>query len=410
MNRKAKRYTIIIILLAVIVFIAFRLLAGKNQVIEIKTEKVGRANINNTVTAVGTMEASVTVEVGTQVSGKINKLYADYNSRVKKGQLIALIDTETLESTLESSKAALDMAQAEYEYQKAGYARNKTLFEKKLIAQKEFDEAEYSYKSSRANLNAAKAKYNKDRTNLNYAYIYSPIDGIVLGKNVEEGETVAASFATPTLFTIANDLTQMEIEADVDEADIGQVKVGQRVEFTVDAFPDMTFNGKVIEIHLEPVENANVITYTVIIDAPNPKEILMPGMTANITFYVTEKKNIVVVPNRAFEFVPDISLLKAYQEMHPEIKVQIPSGNPPRKSGPVKTLWIKEQNTIFPKKIKVGETDEIYYEVLSGIEEGTEVIVSISSQLSEGRNTDSNGEKESGRSPFMPKPPGRNRK
>ena len=404
MNKKIKKYTILVVLLIIAAIVVLKFAKNKAKAVEIRTVKVSRADINKTVTATGTVEASVTVEVGTQVSGKINKLYVDYNSRVKKGQLIGLIDTEALESTLESSKASLDLATAEYEYRKANYERNKMLFEKKLIAQKEFDEVEYAYKTALANLNSAKAKYNKDKTNLNYAYIYSPIDGIVLGKNVEEGETVAASFETPTLFTIANDLTQMEIEASVDEADIGQVKLDQRVEFTVDAFPDMTFDGRVIEIHLEPVVSANVVTYTIIIDAPNPKQILMPGMTANVTFFVTEKKDIVVVPNRAFEFIPEPSAFKAYQDMNPGIEIRMKpkmSGKPA--SG--KILWVKDKNIIFPQEVKVGETDEINYEVLSGIEEGTEVIISMNSQLPQVNETNS----EKGRSPFMPTPPGRSR-
>ena len=400
-------YAVVIIGIIVVGFFIFRLLSSRKQVIQIETEKVGRATISNTVTATGTIKASITVEVGTQVSGKINKLYVDYNSVVKKNQLLAVLDTESLESTLEQSKATLDQAQAEYEYQKANFERYEQLIKKKLIAQTDFDQVEYNYKSANASLNSAKASYAKNKTNLDYAYIYSPIDGVVLERDVEEGETVAASFETPTLFTIANDLTQMKIEADVDEADIGQVKMDQRVEFTVDAFPDKTFNGKVTEIRMNPDEDASVVTYTVVIDAPNPDKILMPGMTASAVFYVTEKKDIVVVPNKALQFTPDEASLRTYQEAHPEVSVKMPSESSGSNPDTGKTVWVKTANSIYPQTVVVGETDEINYEVLSGINEGTDVIVSMTSVKGTIAGTNS---EESAKSPFMPTPPGRNNK
>jgi HlyD family secretion protein len=381
------------------------LLSPRKDSIQLKTEKIGRATISNTVTATGTLEAMVTVEVGTQVSGQINRVYVDYNSVVKKGQLIAQLDTQALKSTLEQSKATLDQAQAEYEYQQANYERYSQLISKKLIAQKDFDEVNYSYKSSIASLNSARASYEKNKTNLDYAYIYSPIDGIILERDVEEGETVAASFSTPTLFTIAGDLTQMEIEADVDEADIGQLRVGQRVEFTVDAFPGKTFDGEVTEIRLMAVEESNVITYTVVINAPNPEQILMPGMTANVVFYVTEKKDIVVVPNRAFDFSPDVPTLMAYQEANPQVKVTMPSPAPEVQSDSGKTVWIKKPDAVYPQTVITGETDEINYEVISGIQEGEEIIISMSSVSAKGKPADNAA---SAQSPFMPTPPGRN--
>lgn len=404
MNKKIIIYIVAILLVVSTVIFLLKIRSASPHPLNIETEKIGRADINNTVTATGTLEASVTVEVGTQVSGRINKMYVDYNSIVKKGQLLALLDTETLKSTLESSKASLDMAYAEFEFQKAKYQRNKILIEKKLISRKDFDEIEYAYKSATANLNSAKARYAKDKTNLGYAYIYSPINGIVLEKNIEEGETVAASFETPTLFTIANDLKQMKIEADVDEADIGQVKTGQRIEFSVDAFPDLVFHGKVVELHLMPVKNANVITYTVIINAPNPEQILMPGMTTNVTFFVTEKKNILAVPNRAFEFKPDITLLEACGKMG--LTLQYKPEFSSKKHDLERIVWIMEGDSIFKRKLKLGATDEINYEVLYGIEEGTEVIISMTTQLPDNNKK----EKTPGKSPFMPTPSGRNKK
>lgn len=378
--------------------------SGKASV-QFKSEKIGRGTISNTVTATGTLEAMVTVEVGTQVSGQISRVYVDYNSVVKKGQLIAQLDTQALKSTLEQSKATLDQAQAEYEYQKANYERYRQLIDKKLIAQKDFDEVNYSYKSSMASLNSAKASYDKNKTNLDYAYIYSPIDGIILERDVEEGETVAASFSTPTLFTIAGDLTQMEIEADVDEADIGRLRVGQRVEFSVDAFPGKTFDGEVTEIRMMAVEESNVVTYTVVINAPNPEKILMPGMTANVVFYVTEKKDILVVPNRALQFTPDPAVLQAYQDANPQIKVSVPA-SPETGTNEGETVWLKTNTAIYPQTVVVGETDEINYELISGVQEGDEVIISMTSVSAKDHT---GGESAGAKSPFMPTPPGQNR-
>jgi len=406
MNKKLVKYGIAGLAVIVITITAFRLMSGGAQSVELRTEKITRDNISNTVTATGTLEASVTVEVGTQVSGKIDKLFADYNSRVYKGQLIAMLDTETLKSTLESSKATLDLAQAEFEFQKTNYDRNKQLIDKKLISQSDFDQIEYNYKSSMANLNSAKAKYDRDKINLDYAYIYSPIDGIVLERTVEEGETVAASFATPTLFTIANDLTRMEIETAVDEADIGLVKVGQRVEFTVDAFPDQVFNGEVMEIHLMPVKSSSVVTYTIIINAPNPEQILMPGMTADVTFFVTEKVNIVVVPGQALEFSPDPQLLEVFHKTHPEIRITMPDENVMKYDDVTEVVWVKTPSSIYPQTIKTGETNELNHELLSGLEEGMEVIVSLTSQSPSTALTKTT----SGKSPFMPTPPGSSNK
>jgi len=400
--KKKLVYTIIVAAVVVIGLLAFKMFGSSATAISLKTEKVGRATISNTVTATGTIEATQTVEVGTQVSGRIDKIYVDYNSMVKKGQLIAVLDTQSLASNLRSAKASLDKAKAEFNYQKSTYERYQKLIEKKLIAQTDFDQVVYNYESSKASLSSADAQYKTAKTNLDYAYIYSPIDGIVLERDVEEGETVAASYSTPTLFTIANDLTQMEIEADVDEADIGQVKMNQRVEFTVDAFPDKVFEGSVKEIHLNPTDDESVVTYTVVIDAPNPDQILMPGMTANASFYVTEKKDIVTVPNLAVEFNPDMQVLAQYKETHPEVQIDMPTqgGNSTDK----KVVWVKDGNKIYSQEVKVGDTDEINYELLSGPKEGTEKIVSMTSISKK------EAKEEAARSPFMPTPPGGNKK
>ena len=448
MNKKIITYGIAVVIVAVVAVVILKKTGSKSTDVTLETANIGRATISNTVTATGTLQASITVAVGTQVSGKISKIYADFNDNVKKGQLLAVIDTENLLSTLESSKASLDLAQADYDYQQSLYERNKQLIEKNLIAQTDFDQTVYNYKSAQANLKSAQARYKSAKTDLEYAYIYSPIDGVVLERVVEEGETVAASYSTPELFTIANDLSQMEIEADVDEADIGQLKKGQRVEFTVDAFPDKTFNGEVTQIQLMPEESSNVVTYTVVIKAENPEKILMPGMTASVSFFVTEKKNILVVPNEAMEVNPTPDMVETYREKHPEISFQMhpenesgmqpynrdknngienpknkqANGNeriappstvennqmqePPQLPDNVKIVWVKKENVISPKMIETGETDEINYELIKGLNEGDEIVIAMTSTNPQQEGT---GNKQA-QSPFMPKPPGGNRK
>ncbi len=421
-----KKYIYIIIALVVlaVVFVFFKPFGKNEQKIEISTEKVSRGGINEIITATGTLEALETVEVGTQVSGIVESVFVDYNSVVKKGQLLAKIDETPLIATLEQSLSTVESAEAQVEYQKSEYERYKAMAEKKLIAQADYDLVVYNYKTAVASLKNAKLAYQKNKINLEYASIYSPIDGVILGREVDEGQTVAASFSTPTMFTIANDLTQMQVEADVDEADIGRLAQGQRVEFTVDAFPDLKFEGTVTEIRYQPVETSNVITYTVVIDAPNPDKKLLPGMTASVSFYVTEKKNILLVAAKALDLNPDPSLLMAYKEKHPEINLvmgpagaeggrpQPPAGgemggdfpnpadmqNQSDGEGTSKMVLLKEDNTIKTQLVKVGETNELYYEVLDGLKDGDEVIVSVEAT---GGNNASKASTATG-SPFMP--------
>ena len=375
------------------------------KTVTLETEQISKGDINEVITATGTLEALETVEVGTQVSGVIEKIYVDYNSQVKKGQLLAKLDETPLLAQLEQSKATVDQAEAEVQYQKATYERYQKLIEKKLIAQSDYDLVVYNYQKAVASLKQARSVYDKNKINLSYATIYSPIDGIILDRAVDEGQTVAASFNTPTLFTIVNDLTQMQVEASVDEADIGKVKTGQRVSFTVDAYPDLAFEGKVSQIRLQPVESSNVITYTVVIDAPNPDQKLMPGMTANASFFVTEKKAIVLLPSKALYFNPDQDLLTIYRENHPEINMQTTASSGESSKNNKKIVWIKKGNSIHTQQVELGETDEIYYEVLAGVKEGDEVLVDlVSSQIAEPEAP------EEARSPFMPQRPGSNRK
>ncbi|MFZ5939902.1 MAG: efflux RND transporter periplasmic adaptor subunit [Bacteroidota bacterium] len=405
-------------------FTAFKLSGKVRPVAELETVSIGRGDLSNITTATGTLEAIETVEVGTQVSGVIDHIYVDFNSEVKRGQILAKLDETPLLASLEQSKATVDNAQAELDYQKANYERIRILAEKNLIAESDFELAQYNYRKAEASLKNAQSVYDKNKINLAYATIYSPIDGIVLDRAVDEGQTVAASFSTPTLFTIVQDLTKMQVEASVAEADIGSIRQGQRVEFTVDAYPDLSFGGEVTQIRLQPVESANVITYTVIIDAPNPDKKLMPGMTANVSFYVTEKKNILLVPAQAIWFTPEPAKWEAYLKNHPEMSVdpgpQQDQGVPPASSQELtssplqnaeadrtneKTVWVVNGNHISPRKIKTGDTDEMYYELLSGLNEGDLLVSSVSSS-----ETVSTVKESEARSPFMPQRPGSNKK
>jgi HlyD family secretion protein len=400
-------------------FLVYRSIGKTKQSVSIETAKVERGTISNTVTATGTLEAVKTVEVGTQVSGVIEKIFVDFNSQVKKGQLLAQLDETPLIAQLEQTKASVDQAEAQVKYQKATYERYKALLAKKLIAQSDFDLAEFNYNIALGALNNAKSMYDKNKINLSYARIYSPIDGTVLDRAVEVGQTVAASFNTPTLFTIANDLTQMRVEAKVDEADIGQLVNGQRVEFTVDAFPARKFSGDVTEIRLQPVTSNNVVTYTVVIGAPNPENILKPGMTANATFYVTERKDILLVPAKAVRFTPDPAVMAAYMPpmggdgakasetpMPPMGGGAMPAGGAMTKekstNDSIQMVWIKSNNGLHPQRVTVGATDEINYEVVQGLKEGDEVVTSMTSSTTAQAGTANTTAK----SPFMPQRPG----
>ncbi len=396
---KKKRIIIItlsslILVAGAIIFQAFHR-GHSNYVFE--TEKVELGSVNITITATGTLEATNTVEVGTQVSGVIEKLHVDFNSEVKKGQLIAELDKSTLLSSLENAEADVNRAQAEYDYQESNLARMKVLMDQEMLADSDYDLAEYNYKTSKASLKSAKANFDKAKRNLSYATIYSPIDGVVLNRAVEEGQTVAASMNTPELYTITNDLSIMQVEADVDEADIGMVKLDQRVDFTVDAFPDDTFTGEVSEVRLQPTETSNVVTYTVIVTVNNPEQKLKPGMTASITDYVEEASDVLLLPGKAIRFQPDRELMIAYMKSLPED--QRPSGPPQRKqsmqgadgeqqvrmgapSGEEKDearqiVWVKEGSSIKPVPVETGINDGSNIEILAGLTEGDLVITSM---------------------------------
>ncbi|WP_294629954.1 efflux RND transporter periplasmic adaptor subunit [uncultured Bacteroides sp.] len=370
------------------------------------TATVSKGNISNSVTATGTIEPVTEVEVGTQVSGIIDKIYVDYNSTVTKGQLIAEMDRITLQSELASQRATYDGAKAEYEYQKKNYERNKELHEKSLVSDMDFEQALYNYQKAKSSYDSSKASLAKAERNLSYATITSPIDGVVISRDVEAGQTVASGFETPTLFTIAADLTQMQVVADVDEADIGGVEEGQRASFTVDAYPNDTFEGVVTQIRLGDAGSTGsassstntVVTYEVVISAPNPALKLKPRLTANVTIYILDKKNVLSVPNKALRFVPEQPLIGA------DDIVKDCEGK--------HKLWTREGNTFTAHPVEIGISNGVSTEIIGGIAEGTTVVseATIGSMLGEHAGFGPDKENGGERSPFMPGPPGSKKK
>lgn len=384
-----KKISKIWIALAVVVIIAVVawLLSGvkKEHPIMFETAKVDTATIQNSITATGSIEPVTSVTVGTQVSGIINKIYVDYNSTVTKGQVIAELDRTNLESELNTAKSNLTSAQSELNYQLANYNRYKTLYDKGLVSADDYESALLSYKKAKETVATSKETVQKAQTNLGYATITSPIDGVVLAKSVEEGQTVAASYSTPELFTIAKNLTDMQVVADVDEADIGDVKEGERVTFTVDAYPDDTFNGTVTQVRQEATTTNNVVTYEVVISAPNADLKLKPGLTANVTIYTAERKGVTSVPSKALRFQPSTETVgKAY-------KIQDCNGK--------NKLWTLEGKTLTAHSVQIGMSDGINTEILGGISKGTTVMKSIIEATEEETE-----ETETEQSPFAPGP------
>ena len=390
-----KRLSKIWIVIAVVVIAAMAsfLLSGnkKKEEVNFVTEAVAPANIVNSITATGTIEPVTSVTVGTQVSGIVSKLYVDYNSVVKKGQVIAELDKTNLISELNTAKANLASAQSSLNYQSANYSRYAALYKKGLVAGSDYDQARLTYQQARDQVATARESVQKAQTNLGYATITSPIDGVVLSKSVEEGQTVAASFSTPELFTIAQDLTNMQVVADVDEADIGNVKVGERVSFTVDAYPDDTFTGQVKQVRQEAITTNNVVTYEVVISAPNVDMKLKPGLTANVTIYTQEIKDVLSVLSKALRYTPA-------KETVGDKKIKDVS-NAKNK------VWTIEGNNVVAHSVSVGMTDGAHTQILSGIKQGQQVITGVSVQSDDPTAADGASTTES--SPFAPGPRGK---
>ncbi|MCI6504427.1 MAG: efflux RND transporter periplasmic adaptor subunit [Prevotella sp.] len=383
-----KKKIYIAIAIAVVAAAAIYLMAGgkKESGVTYGTAVVEKKNITTSVTATGTLEPVTSVTVGTQVSGIVDKLYVDYNSIVKKGQVIAELDKTNLRSELASAKAQLASAQSTLNYEKSNYERYKTLYNKGLISANDYENARLSYEKAVQTVRTANESVKKAETNLGYATITSPIDGVVLSKSVEEGQTVAASFNTPELFTIAQDLTKMQVIADIDEADIGDVHEGARVEFTVDAFPDDTFTGTVTQVRQQAITESNVVTYEVVISAENTDMKLKPGLTANVTIYTKEAKDVLSIPTKALQFSPNEKMLTKEQT------IQDCNGKD--------KVWILENNTFKAVAVTTGTSNGILTEIKSGLREGQKIVTEFS--INNTPTADGAGKNEN---PFMPKPP-----
>ncbi len=346
--------------------------------------EAAKQDIVNSVTATGTIEPVTSVDVGTQVSGVISKLYVDYNSVVKAGQVIAELDRTNLMSELSSAQASLKSAQSELDYQKTNYERYKALYDKGLISANDFEQARLSYVQAQQKTQQQKESVKKAQTNLGYATITSPIDGVVLSKEVEEGQTVASSFSTPTLFKIARDLTDMRVIADVDEADIGDVKEGQRVTFTVDAFPDDTFEGQVTQVRQEATTESNVVTYEVVISAPNDDLKLKPGLTANVVIFTMEAKDVLAVPSKALRFTPREAMLNSDETI--------------TDTDAKEKVWVKEGSNLKAVAVETGMTNGTLTQITKGLKPGTHVLTEVNAMQVEAEGEQQNS------NPFMPRP------
>ena len=390
--KKISKKVWIAVAVVVAILIAWSLFSGgkKESKVTFDTAKAEKTSISTSITATGTIEPVTSVTVGTQVSGIVSHLYVDYNSVVKKGQVIAELDRTNLISELNAQKASLASAQSSLNYQQSNFERYKTLYDKGLVSADEFESARLQYQQAKEQVAQSRESVQRAQTNLGYATITSPIDGVVLSKSVEEGQTVAASFNTPELFTIAQDLTNMRVIADIDEADIGGVKEGQRVTFTVDAFPDDSFEGAVTQVRQQATTESNVVTYEVVISAPNVDLKLKPGLTANVTIYTLEKNDVLAVPAKALRFQPNEALLQKGET------IEDCEGR--------SKVWTKEGNVFKAHKVETGTTNGVMTEILSGIAPGTEVLTDFN--ISGG---EMDMPEQQATNPFMPRPGNRNR-
>lgn len=366
---------------------------SEKQKIELETYTVEPTSMSEVVTATGTMESVTSVDVGTQVTGIIEHLYVDYNDTVKKGQLLAELEKTLLDSELKSADANMASAKASYEYAKKNYERDKALHNEQLISDYEFQTSQRDYDVARLSYEKSQADRVRAAKNLNYAEIYSPIDGIVISREVEVGQTVVSNMNVANLYVIA-DLDNMRVVGNVDEADIGQVKVGQHVTFTVDAYTNDTFSGTVTQVRLNPTTESNVVTYEVIVNAANPDHKLIPGMTANLTIYTLELNDIIAVPLKALKFEP-----RENNEKESSLQVPVPSEN---KEG--KSVWVVRDGKLIQTPVELGMMNSVYQQITSGLKQGDKVALQYN--VSMGMPQKSNKEE----NPFMPKPPGSNKK
>jgi len=424
MKRSYKRIIIILIIVVAVIVVWFFFLRKPEVPVTVVSAKPERGYIAQSVTATGKIEPEDTVMVGTQISGIIKNLYVDFNSKVKKGELIAELDKSLLQANVDQFKGNLQNAQSQLVFQKSNFDRQSQLYKVEAISKADYDSALNSYNAAKSNVSSAQAQVRSAEKNLSYADIYSPIDGVILNRNISVGQTVAASFSTPTLFIIAKDITRMEVQANVDEADIGDVKPGNRSSFTVDAFINDQFAGTVKEIRLHPTVSSNVVTYTTMINAPNNDMKLKPGMTANIIIYTKEVNNALLIPAKALAFTPDSALMKDYQIVgkvarkskrnaggnNPGGNSRGGAGNPAANqvshtaksrsdsSGITRqhaSVWIVEGKKLVQKRIQIGLNDNTHVEVLSGLSENDLVATGMSGGPTGAAGTP-------GASPFLP--------
>lgn len=348
---------------------------------------VSLQDISRLVTCTGSLEPITEVEVGTQVSGRVEKIYVDYNSEVAKGDLLAELDQTVLSANLSSAQSSMESARIQMNYEQKNFERYQALYDKQLVSSADYELAMYNYETAKNNYNVRRNDYQTAATNLGYAKIYSPIDGIVLSRAVEEGQTVAASFSTPTLFTIANDLTKMRVIANVDEADIGIIRVGQSATFTVDAYPTVVFNGEVTEVRQAAITTNNVVTYEVVINAPNPDLKLMPGLTATVSIYTLQRNDVLTIPSGALAYYP-----AGQQASQPSAGKEL--------------VWVLENNQPAPREIVAGSKTGSMTEVISGLSEGERVIISAGQSSGVGENISKDTTGSANESPFMPQRPG----
>lgn len=361
--------------------------------LELETYTVEPTEMSEVVTATGTMESVTQVDVGTQVTGIIEKLYADYNDTVKKGQLLAELEKTLLDSELKSADANMASAKASYEYARQNYERDRALHAEQLISDYEFQTSRKDYDVARLSYEKSQADRVRAAKNLNYAEIYSPIDGIVISREVEVGQTVVSSMNVANLYVIA-DLDNMQVVGNVDEADIGQVKVGEHVTFTVDAYPNDTFNGTVTQVRLNPTTESNVVTYEVIVNAPNPEHKLIPGMTANLTIYTLELENVIAVPLKALKFQP---------MDNEDEKAGLPEAVPAKEmKGP--SVWVERDGKLIQTPVELGLMNSVYQQINSGLKAGDKVALQYNMIM--GKPNPGKAQE----NPFMPKPPGANKR
>lgn len=397
-NKKIIIGSVVLVLIAIVVYSFMN--SDETTVIKAQTIEAKKENVTTMVTATGTIEPIKQVEVGTQVSGVVEKIYVDYNSVVKEGQLIAELDKTNLKASATQAQAAYDNAVSQKNYRETIYKRQKELFENQVISKSDFDDAEYEYQTSKGTVIQRLSDLQAAKTNLGYANIYSPIDGVILSRAIDEGQTVASSYSTPTLFSIAQDLKEMQVEADIDEADIGEVKEGQRVTFTVDAYLGLTFEGVVTQVRLDPTVTSNVVTYTVVIKADNPDLKLKPGLTATISIYTLELNNVLTAEAKAINFTPDTEILAAYN-----LNNNLPNTKA-NQSKDISTLWVLGANgSITQKEVTIGASDGVNIQILSGVSVGEKLVYKLKSVDTSKASAEGTNE-----SPFMPQRPGGKKK